>query len=207
MIAWLSGKLAAARQDSIVLDVNGVGYLVFVSGKVLSSLPPTGAELALEIETHVREDHIHLFGFSSALEHECFLLLTSVQGVGARVALAILTVFTPDDLLLALSAQDAKALARANGVGPKLASRIANELGDKAGSIALPASAPHQSMPSGVQPSAPAGGPSADAVSALINLGYDRSDAFRAIRGVQDDLGADASLDALIKAGLKALAA
>jgi len=207
MIAWLSGRLAAARQDSVVLDVNGVGYLVYVSGKVLNSLPAIGGDMSLDIETHVREDHIHLFGFSSQREHECFTLLTSVQGVGAKVALAILTIFDPDDLLLTLSAKDAKALARANGVGPKLASRIANELCDKAGKIALPSAPVHTQMPAGVQQTTPQAGAGADAVSALINLGYDRSEAFRAVRGAQDALGEDASLDALIKAGLKALAA
>lgn len=206
MIAWLSGKLASVRQDSLVLNVNGVGYHVFVSGKLLASLPPLGEEVSLEIETNVREDHIHLFGFSSLREHECFSLLTSVQGVGAKVGLAILTVFAPDDLLMALSAKDAKALARANGVGPKLASRIANELADKAGSVALPTAKPHQSAPKGVQETTGQDGPGADAVSALVNLGYDRSEAFRAIRNAQEMLGESASLNDLIKSGLKALA-
>lgn len=207
MIAWLSGKLAAMRQDSLILNVHGVGYHVFVSGKLLAGLPPLGEEVSLEIETHVREDHIHLFGFSSAQEHACFLLLTSVQGVGAKVALAILTVFTPDDLLMALSAKDAKALARANGVGPKLASRIANELADKAGSVALPSAKPHLTSPKGLQNTARDAGPGGDAVSALVNLGYDRADAFRAIRSAQDSLGESAALNDLIKHGLKALAA
>lgn len=207
MIAWLSGKLAAIRQDSVVLNVHGVGYHVFVSGKLLSGLPPIGEEVSLEIETHVREDHIHLFGFSSAQEHACFLLLTSVQGVGAKVGLAILTVFTPDDLLMALSAKDAKALARANGVGPKLASRIANELSDRAGSVALPSAKPYQTTPKGVQDTVPDAGPGADAVSALVNLGYDRAEAFRAIRSAQEALGEGAALNDLIKHGLKALAA
>lgn len=206
MIAWLSGKLAAVRQDSVVLNVHGVGYAVFVSGKVLASLPPLGGDVDLEIETHVREDHIHLFGFSSDREHECFTLLTSVQGVGAKVGLAILTVFTPDDLLMALSAKDAKALARANGVGPKLASRIANELADKAGKVALPSLKPHQVTPKGVQATTAQDAPSADAVSALVNLGYDRAEAFGAIRTAQEKLGDDAALNALITEGLKALA-
>lgn len=206
MIAHLTGKLMTVRQDSIVLDVHGVGYLVFVSGKLLAGLPPIGRDVSLEIETHVREDHIHLFGFTSEREHDCFSLLTSVQGVGAKVGLAILTVFTPDDLLMALSAKDAKALARANGVGPKLASRIANELSDKAGSVALPANKPHAKTPAGVQQSVDASGPAADAVSALVNLGYDRSEAFRAIRGAQEALGEAAGLNELITAGLKALA-
>lgn len=206
MIAWLSGKLAAVRQDSIVINVHGVGYAVFVSGKVLASLPPLGGDVELEIETHVREDHIHLFGFASAREHECFTLLTSVQGVGAKVGLAILTVFTPDDLLMALSAKDAKALARASGVGPKLASRIANELADKAGSVALPSQKPHSATPKGVQATTEQDAPSADAVSALVNLGYDRAEAFRAIRTAQEKLGDGAELNALITEGLKALA-
>lgn len=207
MIAWLSGTLQSIRDDSVVLDVGGVGYHVFVSGKVLSSLPTLGQTLALEIETQVREDHIHLFGFSSAAELACFQMLTSVQGVGAKVGLAILTIFTPDDLLLALSARDAKALSRANGVGPKLASRISNELAEKAGALALPQSKPHQAMPA-VRSSGTSDDPSSagDAVSALTNLGYDRSQAFAAVREAQESLGTDAQLDMLITAALKTLA-
>ncbi|MEM1021810.1 MAG: Holliday junction branch migration protein RuvA [Sphingomonadales bacterium] len=201
MFAWLRGAVRAVRDDSIVLDVGGVGYHVFVSGKVLNALPPVGETLSLEIETQVREDHIHLFGFQSPSELRCFQMLTSVQGVGAKVGLAILSIFSPEDLLLALSAKDAKALARANGVGPKLASRIANELSEKAGSAALPQQKPHQSTPSNAQT-----GAAGDAVSALTNLGYDRSEAFKAVRAAQEKMGASASLDSLITQALKSLA-
>ncbi|MEO0411938.1 MAG: Holliday junction branch migration protein RuvA [Pseudomonadota bacterium] len=207
MIAWLSGRLQSVRDDSLVLDVNGVGYHVFVSGKVLASLPAVGERLALEIETQVREDHIHLFGFVSAAELSCFQMLLSVQGVGAKVGLAILTIFKPDELLMALSAKDAKALSRANGVGPKLANRIANELSDKAGALALPQHKPHQSTPANMPAKDKTEATSAgDAVSALTNLGYDRSQAFAAVRGAQEALGEGADLNALITAALKTLA-
>ncbi|MEM7570997.1 MAG: Holliday junction branch migration protein RuvA [Pseudomonadota bacterium] len=204
MIAWLSGTVQSVRDDSVVLNVGGVGYHVFVSSKVLGALPAIGQSVSLDVETQVREDHIHLFGFLSAAELRCFQMLTSVQGVGARVGLAILSVFTPDDLLLALSAKDAKALSRANGVGPKLASRIANELSDKAGSVALPERKPHLAMPAGI--TAETGGAAADAVSALTNLGYDRSQAFAAVRGAQESLGENVQLNAIITAALKTLA-
>ncbi|HZB93865.1 MAG TPA: Holliday junction branch migration protein RuvA [Stellaceae bacterium] len=198
MIAMLAGIVEQATADSVVLDVNGVGYLVFASARTLARLPPRGQKLRLLVETHVREDHIHLYGFADEAERDWFRLLTTVQGVGAKLALAVLGVLPPEALATAILAQDKAALARAEGVGPKLAQRIVNELKDKAGGIALgPAAA-----------SAPAAAPqgvAADAVSALVNLGYSRSDAFSAVSHAAERLGAEARIDALIRAGLQEL--
>jgi holliday junction DNA helicase RuvA len=193
MIAMLAGRVDQIADDSLVLDVNGVGYLVFASSRTLGKLPARGDALRLLIETHVREDHIHLYGFAEEAERAWFRLLTTVQGVGARIALAILGVLSPDALITAIVAQDKAALTRAEGVGPKLAQRIVSELKDKAGGVAIAA-----------EYSAPAAA-SSEAVSALVNLGYPRSDAHAVIAAVTRRLGAEASLDALIRAGLKEL--
>ncbi|MCR9220898.1 MAG: Holliday junction branch migration protein RuvA [Alphaproteobacteria bacterium] len=210
MIARLKGLVEAVEEDGAILDVGGVGYRVYCSTRTLSRLPPAGGAAALDIETHVREDHIHLYGFAERAERDWFRALTTVQGVGARVALAILSVLTPDQLAQAVAAQDKAAVARANGVGPKLAQRIVAELKDKAGGIALgPAATGAATTPS--DGAAAAGGDAADAaaaedaVSALVNLGYSRSDAFSAVaRGAR---GLDGAKDAaaLIRAGLKEL--
>jgi holliday junction DNA helicase RuvA len=199
MIAMLAGIVEQAAAESVVVDVNGVGYLVFASARTLARLPARGEPVRLLIETHVREDHIHLYGFADEAERGWFRLLTTVQGVGAKLALAILGVLAPEALLTAIMAQDRVALARADGVGPKLAQRIANELKDKAGGIALGPAAANAAAP------APAGA-AADAVSALVNLGYTRSDAFSAVTQATQRLGAEAKIDALIRAGLKELA-
>ncbi|MEQ8604613.1 MAG: Holliday junction branch migration protein RuvA [Marivibrio sp.] len=214
MIAKLKGLVESGDEDGVILDVGGVGYLVFCSARTLSRLPVPGGAASLDIETHVREDHIHLYGFAERAERDWFRALTTVQGVGARVALAILSVLTPDQLSQAVAAQDKAAVARANGVGPKLAQRIVSELKDKAGSIALGPGAALSGA--GTTAAAPGGGgteagegvdPGAreDAVSALVNLGYGRSEAFTAVakaaRGIEG--GADAAQ--LIRAGLKEL--
>jgi Holliday junction DNA helicase RuvA len=199
MIAMLAGVVDQVVPEGVVLDVNGVGYLVFASARTLARVPARGAPLRLLIETQVREDHIHLYGFAEEAERGWFRLLTTVQGVGAKLALAVLSVLAPDALATAIMAQDKAALAHAEGVGPKLAQRIANELKDKAGGIALgPAalSAPPSEL----------GGTAADAVSALVNLGYSRSDAFGAVTLAAKRLGAEARIDALIRLGLKELA-
>lgn len=207
MIAKLKGLLDSVGEDYLIVDVGGVGYLVFCSGRTLSSLPAIGEPVSLSIETHVREDHIHLFGFTTIQEKDWFLLLQSVQGVGAKVALAILTVLGPQDLNNALASKDAKAFARANGVGPKLAGRIVNELKDKVGSLAMSTSSDID-----IGPAAQGAAPSAegqvfeDAVSALANLGYGRSEAFSAIASVKARIGEDADLSTLIRDGLKELA-
>ena len=198
MIAMLAGIVDRVGSDSVVIDVNGVGYLVFASARTLARLPGRGEPLRLLVETHVREDHIHLYGFADEAERAWFRLLTTVQGVGARLALALLGTLAPDALVTAIMAQDKAALTRADGVGPKLAQRIANELKDKVGGIALgPAAA-------GAPEAAPKGA-AADAVSALINLGYSRSDAYSAVNQATQRLGAEARIDALIRAGLQEL--
>jgi Holliday junction DNA helicase RuvA len=198
MIAMLAGVVEQAVAEGVVVDVNGVGYLVFASARTLARVPARGEPLKLLVETHVREDHIHLYGFADEAERAWFRLLTTVQGVGAKLALAVLGVLGPDALVSAIMAQDKAALTRADGVGPKLAQRIANELKDKVGGIALgPAAA--------VGAAAAPKGAAADAVSALVNLGYSRSDAFGAVHEAAKRLGGEAKIDALIRAGLQAL--
>jgi len=194
VIAMLAGVVDQTAADSIVLDVNGVGYLVFASSRSLAKAPGRGEPLRLLIETHVREDHIHLYGFADEAEREWFRLLTTVQGVGARIALALLSALAPEQLATAIAAQDRVALTQAEGVGPKLAQRVVNELKDKVGAVTLgPAAAPSQ-------------GAASEAVSALVNLGYPRGDAYGAVSAATRLLGANASLDALIRSGLKELA-
>lgn len=201
MIAMLDGIVDQLAGDSLVLDVNGVGYLVFASSRSLGRAPGRGERMRLLIETHVREDHIHLYGFADEAERSWFRLLTTVQGVGARLALAVLSVLTPDALTTAIMSQDKAALTRADGVGPKLAARVINELKDKIGGIALgPAAA--TAAPAAA---APTGGAASDAVSALVNLGYSRSDAFGAVAQAAKRLGDNAKIDALIRAGLQEL--
>jgi Holliday junction DNA helicase RuvA len=195
MIAKLTGLIDAATADGVVLDVNGVGYLVFCSPRTLARLPAKGAPASLLIETHVREDHIHLYGFADVAERDWFRLLTTVQGVGAKLAQAVLGTLSPDDLARAIAAGDKVSLARAPGVGQKLAGRIAAELKDKVGAVALgPAIT-----------ALPERGIEADAVSALVNLGYRRAEAFEAVAAATRRLGGAAQVDQLIKAGLKEL--
>jgi holliday junction DNA helicase RuvA len=201
MIAKLTGILDHIGPDGAIVDVGGVGYLVFASTRTLGQLQP-GAAARLLIETHVREDHIHLYGFADAAERNWFRLLTTVQGVGAKVALAILSAVAPSDLTLAIVSQDKAMLARADGVGPKLAARIVNELRDKVGGLALVAT--NAAAP--VVPAANDLGATGDAVSALVNLGYRRAEAFGAVAAASRRLGGDAKVDALIRAGLQELA-
>jgi len=207
MIARLTGRIEPLGEDRIVVDVGGVGYLVFCSGRTLARLPSDGSTVQLHIETHVREDHIHLYGFAEQGELDWFRLLTTVQGVGARVALAILGVLGPDELLQAVAAGDKAAVSRANGVGPKLAGRIVSELKDKVGGIALGAAAAIRLA--GAKPAAnaspAAGRVDEDAVSALVNLGYGRSEAFGAVVRAGGKLGEGAPLGDLIRAGLEEL--
>jgi Holliday junction DNA helicase RuvA len=205
VIASLAGRIEAVGADHAVVDVNGVGYLVFASGRTLSRLPEPGGSARLLIETHVREDHIHLYGFADIGERDWFRLLTTVQGVGARTAIAILSALAPDDLTLAVAAQDKAVLTRAEGVGTKLATRIVTELRDRAGDLALAAG-----KAAGAHPAtgpAPSGRAAEQAVSALVNLQYSQGEAFGAVNRAVQSLGADAPVDALIKAALKELAA
>lgn len=202
MIAKLAGILDQIAADSAIVDVSGVGYLAFCSTRTLGRLPPVGSPVRLLIETHVREDHIHLYGFIDTAERDWFRLLTTVQGVGARLALAVLSVLGPAELGLAILSQDKASLARAEGVGQRLAARIVNELRDKAGGLAISAQAP--STPSLAEPVAE--GPAADAVSALVNLGYRRAEAFGAVATAVRRLGPAAAAEELIRAGLQELA-
>lgn len=208
MIAKLKGLVDSVGEDWVVLDVNGVGYLVFASSKTLGKMPRVGEATSLLIDTHVREDHIHLYGFADETEREWFRLLTTVQGVGAKVGLAILSALSTQDIVHAIAAQDKKPLTQANGVGPKVATRIVNELKDKAGAIAL--SAPQgDSSPAAnsgaASPSAGFGGAPVEAVSALVNLGYGRSEALSAVTKANKALGGNGELDALIRQALSEL--
>ena len=175
-----------------MLDVGGVGYLVQCSGKTLDAIGPVGGDVLLLTELQVREDAWTLFGFGSTVERDAFRALTSVQGVGGRLALAILTVLSPDELSRAISQGDKAMIGRANGVGPKLAMRIANELQGKLGIVGLAAGSP-----------APRAGAAADALSALANLGFKPGDASAAVNAAQDELGPDAGLDALVRLALR----
>ena len=192
MIARLSGILAETAADSAVIDVAGVGYLVHLSGKTLSAIGSIGGEVVILTELQVREDAWTLFGFGTAAERDTFRTLTSVQGVGGKVALAILSALSPDELARAVAQEDKAMIGRANGVGPKLAARIANELKGKLGPVGLGGGAP-----------IPRAGAAADALSALANLGFKPADASAAVNAAQDELGADATLDALVRLALR----
>ena len=199
MIAKLSGIVNSVAEDGAVIDVGGVGYLAFCSTRTISQLPLPGTPARLLVETHVREDHIHLYGFIDAAERDWFRTLTTVQGVGARLALSILSALTPEDLSLAIFAQDRAVLARADGVGPRLAARIVNELKDKVSGLA-----PAPSMSAGSASAAVAdSGQAADAVSALVNLEWGRAEAFAAVAAAMNRLGSGAGVDALIRAALR----
>ena len=193
MIARLAGTLVEAAADSAVVDVNGVGYLVLASGKTLDALPAAGGSVVLLTELQVREDSMTLFAFGSAAEREAFRQLTSVQGVGGRLALAILSILSPDELSRAVSAGDKAMIARASGVGPKLAQRIALELQGKLG------------LAAGVAPGIPAprGGAAADALSALANLGFKPAEASAAVAAASEELGPAATLDAMVRLALR----
>jgi len=205
MIALLKGRIEDVGDGWAVIDVGGVGYLVFCSNRTLGQLG-VGEAATVYVETHVREDHIHLYGFLDGSEREWFKLLTTVQGVGAKVALAILSVLSGDELTHAIAAQDKAQVGRANGVGPKLAQRIVTELKDKVAALALGPGAGLK----GTRTAAPFAGVGSsvvtrDAVSALVNLGYSPSDALSAVSHAANKLGADADVAALIKGGLAEL--
>jgi Holliday junction DNA helicase RuvA len=203
LIAKLKGTVDTIDSDSAVIDVNGVGYLVAASARTLRDLV-AGGPASLLVETIVREDAIALYGFLETAERDWFRILTTVQGVGARVALSILSTLSPQDIARAIAAQDRASLSRAPGVGPKLAARLATELKDKAAAFGI---APMASKTVEMTPSATASGSvNEDAVSALVNLGYRRVEAFGAVARVTQRLGAEAKLDAVIRAGLQELA-
>ncbi len=204
MIARLKGLVDSLGDDFAVIDVGGVGYLVSCSARTLARLQ-RGTAAALYVETQVREDAINLFGFLDEGEREWFRLLTTVQGVGAKVALSILSVAPPEQLLQTIAAGDKAMLTRAGGVGPKLAVRILTELKDRAGKIALGGFA---TAPAGVAAAAPLpaeGGVLEDAVSALVNLGYRRLEAFEAAGQAARELPEGTDASTLIRAALKRL--
>ncbi|MDA1097627.1 MAG: Holliday junction branch migration protein RuvA [Proteobacteria bacterium] len=202
MIAKLSGRLDESSDNSCVIDVGGVGYLVFCSGRTLANLGPPGAVVSLLIETHVREDHIHLYGFAGSDERDWFKLLLGVQGVGAKVALGILSALAPSELTQAVLAQDKAMLTRGPGVGAKLGGRIVTELKDKVGNLAL---GPGAAL-SFAAPGAASQGPAVDAISALVNLGYRPAEAHRAVQTAAAGLGEGAELQTLIRDSLRHLA-
>lgn len=199
MIAKLKGVVDSVDEGSAVIDVNGVGYLVSASSRTLRDLM-VGGSATLLVETIVREDAIALYGFLEAAERDWFRILTTVQGVGARVGLSILSTLSPDEIARAIAAGDKASLSRPSGVGPKLAARLATELKDKAAAFGV-APAPARAGDA----AAAAGSLNEDAVSALVNLGYRRVEAFGAVARVTQRLGADAPLDAVIRAGLQEL--
>lgn len=203
MIAKLTGILDSIGDDWAVIDVGGVGYMVFCSTRTLAQLPGTGEAVSFVIETHIREDHIHLYGFLDQAEREWFKLLTTVQGVGAKVGLGIQSVLGPKELTDAILAQDKGMITRAPGVGPKLATRLLTELKDKVGGMASVAPATAAAVAANDTERAAMD----DAVSALVNLGYRRGDAFGAVTGALRNIGDDAGVEDLIRAGLKELTA
>jgi holliday junction DNA helicase RuvA len=194
MIARLTGILAETAADHAVIDVGGVGYLVLASTRTLAALGPAGGQVMLFTEMQVREDSMTLFGFGSVGERDWFRLLTGVQGVGGKVALNILSTLDPDEISRAVAAQDKAMVARANGVGPKLAERIVRELKDKVRGIAIGGA--------GVA-AVPVGSLAADAQAALTGLGFKPGEAAAAVSAAEVELGADVTLDALVRLALK----
>jgi Holliday junction DNA helicase RuvA len=204
MIGKLKGSIDSYGEDYIVLDVGGVGYQVHCSARTLQALPGTGEPATLSIETYVREDQIKLFGFASDVEREWFRLLQTVQGVGAKVALSVLSTLKAAELASAIAMRDKVAVARAPGVGPKVAERIVTELKDKAPAFA--SVDPAVVHLAGALDEKRAPKPVADAVSALVNLGYGQPQAAAAIAAASRNAGEGADTATLIRQGLKELA-
>ncbi|PJB72632.1 MAG: Holliday junction branch migration protein RuvA [Alphaproteobacteria bacterium CG_4_9_14_3_um_filter_47_13] len=205
MIAKLSGILDSVSQNFLILDVGGVGYMVFASPRTLTRVGISGDPVSLLIDTQIREDAFNLYGFFDSAEQEWFRLLTSVQGVGAKAAMAILGVVPPDQLGFAIASGDAAMIRRADGVGPKLATRIVTELKDKAGKIDLK---PNRSGKTMINKTAAEDHDMTvdhDAVSALVNLGYTRSEAYRAVLAVKSKSNDNSKIDDIIKMALKEL--
>ena len=206
MIAHLKGQVFDIDEDSLTIDVGGVGYLLHCSARTLAGLPAVGEPVALQVETQFRAESLTLYGFETAAERSWFRLLQTVQGVGARVALALLTSLSPDQLAQAIIAKDKAAFTQASGVGPRLAQRLISELQSKVGElpttplVTLPTSASAASTSGG-------GGTAEDAVSALVNLGYGRSEAHGAVAKAMASTGEDGDVEALIRLGLKELTA
>ena len=211
MIGKLSGIIDSFGTDHLLLDVQGVGYLVYASSRTLSRIGQEGDPASLLIETVIREDAFLLYGFAEKAEQEWFRLLTSVQGVGAKAGLSILAVCPVDRLATIIAAQDKAAIQQADGVGPKLALRVITELKDKAGKIDLSTKSVDAPVdksgdkPESPQPETPSNAFDNDAVSALVNLGYGRADAYTAVMKAKEK--ANDNLQDLIRAALKELSA
>lgn len=204
MIGKLTGLVDDTGEGWVIIDVGGVGYEVHCSSRTLARLPPRGQPVTLAIETHVREDIIRLFGFPSETERRWFRLLQGVQGVGTRLALAILSTLEPNDIANAIALQDKALVSRAPGVGPKVAGRIVTELRDKAPAL-LQVTDGTAVLPVGEE-GAPANSAMADAVSALTNLGYAPAQAAAAVANAMKSAGEDVGTETLIRLGLKELA-
>ncbi len=202
MIGKLRGTIDSIGEDFIILDVHGVGYVVNCATRTLQNLPAAGEAVALAIETQVREDSIRLYGFLSEDERDWFRLLQTVQGVGAKVALALLGVLSASELGIAIAQQDKAALSRTPGVGPRVAARLVTELKDKVPAIHVPAALASLSAPAGAE-QAPA---VQDAIAALIGLDYSRQQAANAVAVARAELGAAAGAPELIRRSLKELA-
>ncbi|UFN50649.1 Holliday junction branch migration protein RuvA [Roseomonas sp. OT10] len=200
MIGKLTGRLDSVHEGGCILDVNGVGYLVAASSRAVAALPQPPALGTLWIETVVREDAITLYGFADAAERDWYRLLTGIQGVGPKVALALLSTLSPADLAGAILAGDRGSLSRAPGVGAKLAVRLVSELRDRIGGMPTGSSLPVPAAP------VAGGGAAADAVSALLNLGWKRPEAVAAVNRVTERIGEGAALGELIRESLKELA-
>ncbi|MFZ4407084.1 MAG: Holliday junction branch migration protein RuvA [Paracraurococcus sp.] len=203
MIGRLTGKLDGIHEGGCILDVNGVGYLLSCSTKTLDRLRDAPAAARVLVETHVRQDAIVLFGFATAQERDSFNKLTSIQGVGPKVALEILSAFGPEELAAAIRAGDRAGLRQANGVGARLADRLVTELRDWAGGIQAPSGVAAGGVPVAA---AALPGAAADAVSALVNLGWKRPEAQAAVNRARARIGEEAGLEALIRDSLKELA-
>jgi Holliday junction DNA helicase RuvA len=204
MIGKLKGVIDSYGEDYVIVDVHGVGYQVHCSARTLQSLPAQGEAATLAIETHVREDQIRLFGFASDLEREWFRLLQTVQGVGVKVALAVLSTLRPSELANAIALRDKAAIARTPGVGTKVAERIVSELKDKTPAFSDIDPAVVRLSAAVDEDRAP--GPVRDAVSALVNLGYGQPQAAAAIAAAAREAGEGADTARLIRFGLKELA-
>jgi Holliday junction DNA helicase RuvA len=199
VIGRLRGAVDGIEEQKCLIDVGGVGYIVFASTRTLAALPNPPGLASLLIETQVREDAISLYGFATAAERDWFRLLTTIQGVGAKVALALLSALSPEQLAAAIATQDKTALTRSPGVGPKLAMRLLSELRERVGAMPVAAGL------AAVMP-VTAAAPVADALSALTNLGYRRAEAEAALARAVAEHGEDAALEVLVRAGLRALA-
>ena len=197
MIASLTGRLAAVEADRCIVDVAGVGYLVQASTRTLAALALPPATIRVLVDTHVRDDAILLYGFADSAERDWFRLLVTVQGVGAKVALALLSALSPRDLVSAIAAQDRASLTEAPGVGSKLAARILAELREKAGAMPTGAGLAAPPAPVGIE---------ADALSALANLGYRRAETAAVVARIAERLGEGAAVDAVLRESLRELA-